>query len=193
MHAARNVYLLIGFMALLPWVGLSLKKIIPIWKRSRKTPTLRLILMVVGTVLISMAVFWHYQLTIHYQAPLVAERVGHLLNERLQGGMEHFDYENALARQRLIGGDYQGLSDKELMEAGFVSGRYALAVSQRSFPQAPNVTMLYLRHTVEGQEYYTSVLMQLTGRRWQVLEQQTLNREALNAVENNMRFTPVNR
>ncbi len=191
MQATRAVYLLIGFVMLLPWFALSIKKMIPGWKQTGKPPMIRTIVLLCGALLIVTGVFGHYRFTIGYQAPLVAEQAGNLFSKRLAGEMDLPSYRERMIKKGLAVADFTTMSGEQLEQAGFQRKPYNLSISQRSYEVERNVTILYLMHTDERDTLYSSVKMRLTRNRWLVLEHQIISMEELDAVESKMKFFAV--
>jgi hypothetical protein len=188
MFAAKIVYLIIALFVLLPWIVFSLKKIISIYRRSRKLPVARLAVLAAGSVVIILAVLGLYSFTISYQAPLVAERAGVMFAKRVAGEMDYPTYMEQMTDVGLAAEGFTSVSGEELEQAGFQIKRYDLGISQRTYDAEKGTVIHYIRHTDGGETLYTYVKMELVDTSWKVIEHVPISGEDLNEIESNMRF-----
>jgi len=192
MFAAKIVYFIIALFILLPWITLSLKRIIPIYRRSRKLPILKLAILAAGTAAVVLAVSGLYRFTIAYQPPLAAERAGVVFTKRVAGELDYSVYMEQMAGAGLAAEGFESVSDEELKQAGFQTKRYSLGISQRTYDVENGAVIHYFRHTDGDETLYSYVKMVLVDYAWKVVEHIPVSREELRKIEENMRFYELN-
>src|SRR5690554_6386197 len=101
MDSAKSVYLIIALLIWLPFVFYYVKPSVQIVKESRKIPVNKIISAIVVTIVLFAVVYFHYNFTIWYQAPLVAERAVKVFNRRLAGEIDLPTYLDTMKQQGL--------------------------------------------------------------------------------------------
>ena len=171
MRAARSVYILIAITILLPWIVYCSKRIYRAVKKNhdKKDFIKTLVLFVMISTIILVAVIAHYNFTISYQAPLVAERAATIFNKRISGEIDLPAYIKDMQESGLATKDLVVISGNELDEANFDRLNYRLYLSEKLYEQDDGSVIVYCMHESGEVTNYSYIRLQKFGLKWIVL------------------------
>lgn len=188
MNSAKTVYILICVLILIPVIIRYVKRISSHYKREGKLPANKLIMLIVITALIITVIYFHYNFTIWYQAPLVAERAGQLFNSRLAGEMNLPSYLETMQEKGLSDDQLITVSGEELETAGFRQQKYDLSISVRTYELKDNQVIIYFRHSTENDKRYSYVKLKKENYRWKVIEHRIISADELAEIKPKVNF-----
>lgn len=178
MQSAKIVYMLIGLFLLLPWTAYKIKALLGILKKKKlnKSQLVRQIILFAGVALLMVClVVYHYNFTIGYQAPLVAERAGVLFQQHLIGELDLEEYKANMNAQGIAA---EGLTiDPGAAMEEMGQGHYSLKLSERTYSNEDGSATLYFLHKSGDVSFYSYVRMIKSGNKWLVTEHKVLTSE----------------
>ncbi|HOB19494.1 MAG TPA: hypothetical protein PK830_10475 [Candidatus Atribacteria bacterium] len=192
MQSAKIVYMLIGLFMLLPWTAYNVKVLLGILKRKKSDKSLivrRIALFAGVAALMAGLVVYHYNFTIGYQAPLVAERAGVLFQQHLSGELDLDEYKAKMHALGIAATDLTVDPGTAATEAG--QERYSLKLSERTYTNEDDSVTLYFLHENESASYYSYVRMIKSGNKWLVTEHKVLTSEQVEGLPKLRYFTII--
>ena len=193
MQAAKTVYTAIAVFLLIPWMVYQIKAWLDSKKDKKKFPTGRLLIFVLVSAVIIAGVYFLYDFTIGYQAPLVAEQAGDLFTRRLEGKLDFNSYLQDMEKRDLFTDEMGLISDEEIQQAGFETMGYRLSISERTYPMEDGTAVIYLKHEDDAAVFYTVLTLRQSDYQWQVLLHDGLTQEDFDALNeiSRIRFLEV--